>query len=117
MDWLVAYADGSTFSSGDGAPEAAPRAGGQEVYLLDEATGWKIEPSRVGHWVWREGQWSGVHDLSGWYDYLFHHPEPGLTLFGRTLKDEEWEQRVSKRGEVIMGLPKQGWRKRERREP
>lgn len=115
MEWLIRYHDGSEFSNRDGEPWEAPRYGVMEVLYCDAGTGVSHEGSPAGYWVWRDGQWSGV-DTQGWWDYLYHHPGPLTMIFGRTIKDAEWESRVSQLAKDRFHIEKSGWRKRERRE-
>lgn len=113
MRWVIKYADGSTFSSEDGAPHEAPRWGVMRVYREDERVGVAYEPSPVGYWIWREN-WMGLMTESGLWDYLGNHPEPCVVLMGRTLPEADWEAFIKEEAEFITGILKSGWRSRER---
>lgn len=115
LDWLILYGDGSTFSNLDGPPHEAPRTGVMQTFFMDERTGVSIESSLIGHWGWKDGRWFGFDDHMGFWDYLFHHPEPCICLFGRTLHDEEWQARILPLVREITNTPKSAWRARERR--
>ena len=115
MDWLILYADGSRFSSLDGEAHEAPRMGVMQTFYMDHATGVSVEPSLIGHWIWRSNRWFGCDDHMGFWDYMFNHPEPCVCLFGRTLHNEEWEAEVYQQTLAITGEPKSAWRARERR--
>ena len=113
--WLILYDDESTFSNLDGAPYEAPRTGVQMVFRRDERAGVAVEDSPHGYWVW-DGVWLGV-DPAGFWDHLFHHPTPPLVIFGRYVRDEEWEGRIQERIRQEMNTHKSAWRKRERLVP
>lgn len=115
MEWLIQYADGSTFSSDDGAPHEAPRHGVMQTFYMDDATGVSVEGSLIGHWVWKSNRWFGCDDHMGFWDYMFHHPGPLLAIFGRTLHNEEWEEDVRLKTQELLRTPKSAWRQRERR--
>lgn len=115
IDWLIRYADGSTYDSRDGAAWEAPRWGVLRVYFCDERTGVSMEPSPIGHWIWRDGRWVGLDDLSGFYDYLGNHEGPCVVLFGRTLRDDDWERFIVEESKFLTGADKSAWRVRERR--
>lgn len=111
--WRIYYADGSVYGSEHGAPHEAPRDGVQAVTREDPATGWGVEESREGYWVWREDYgWLGV-DHMGWWDYLMHAQQPLVCLFGRTLSRERYGA-ILKAATDDMG-PKSAWDSRERR--
>ena len=112
LEWKILYADGSTFSNIDGEPREAPRCGVQAVFYADDLVGVMVETSHDGYWAW-VGEWQGL-DLAGFWDHLFHHPSP-LVVFGRYLKDSDWEGRIRALIEDEMDRPKSAWRKRERR--
>jgi len=115
VDWLILYDDGSTFTNLDGAPHEAPRSGVMQTFYMDDATGVSVESSPIGHWIWKRNRWFGVDDHMGFWDYLFHYPEPCVAIFGRTLHNEEWERRVHEQTIELMKMPKSAWRQRERR--
>jgi hypothetical protein len=107
VDWLILYHDGSTFSSEDGGPEEAPRTGVMDVYYCSEETGVSVEHSNDGIWIWRDGLWMGT-DNFGWHDYLFNQPGWLVMLFGRTLRDVDWQSKVKTVASEIMKTPKSG---------
>lgn len=109
MKWVIVYADGSYFTSDDGAPEEAPVCGVQVVYNADESVGFKIEKSRFGYWGWRDDYgWLGFQTESGYWDYM---TQPGwkLCLFGRTVRDDRWHEIQKRAGEIATGMKKSGW--------
>ena len=114
IDWLIQYHDGSTFSSADGPPHAAPRNGVMQVFYMDEATGVSVETSPEGYWVWKSNRWFGT-DQMGYWDYRFHWMEPQVAIYGRTMHNEEWEGEIRLKSQELLGTPKSAWRQRERR--
>jgi hypothetical protein len=113
-EWVILYADGSTFSDLDGSFMQAPRNGVMQVFYASELTGVSVESSQEGYWLWRDGVWMGS-DVFGYHDYMFHDPGPLCVLFGRTRKDEVWMGEVHRMSVEIMGEPKSAWTTRERR--
>jgi len=93
MNWRIYYADGSTYSDQDGAPEDAPARDVQVVVISDRNHGWMTQ-ALTDYYVWddRGGglRWWGV-DLFGLYDYLI---EPGYkcVLFGRTIAKQDFNE-------------------------
>lgn len=54
------------------------------------------------YYVWREDHWRGV-DIFGLFDYLM---DSGLVLFGRTIKNEEYQAIYQKaKGDKAQFLP------------
>ncbi len=121
IEWLILYADESTFSNLDGLPYEAPREGVMETFFADERTGVSVESSPIGRWGWKadsdglNGRWFGFDDHHGFLDYLAHYPGPVIPLFGRTLHDHEWEGRIRDFAKELMRSDKSAWRSRERR--
>ena len=114
LEWKILYGDGKTFSNLDGEPWDAPRCGVQTVFYCEEATGVTVESSLDGYWVWKETRWFGV-DVAGYWDYRFHHRSPQVVVYGRYIKDEDWEGRIHALIQSEMDTPKSAWRARERR--
>lgn len=115
IDWAILYADRSVVTSLDCEPWEAPRHGVQQTFYCDPDTGVGVESSLIGHWVWKQNRWFGCDDHMGFWDYMFHHPEPCICLFGRTLHNDVWEQDIRDKAIEICGWPKSAWRPRERR--
>ena len=113
-EWLIVYADGSTYSSDDGPPEDAPTSGVQVVYNANASVGFKVEQSRPGYWGWVNGYgWMGYQTDSGYWDYLMPPGVMKYVLYGRILPDEDWHEIQKKAGELATGLAKSGWWKSE----
>lgn len=115
MRWAILYAGGTEVQGDADDVGDVNRWGVMAVIQADEASGARWEASPVGHWGWRDGAWVGFEDHMGFYDYLGNHRGPIVPLFGRTLKDENWEREVRRITERVMEIRKSGWRKRERR--
>ena len=113
LEWKILYGDGSTFSNLDGEPWEAPKENVQAVFRKEEITGVTTEPSDAGYWIWKDDCWFGV-DLAGYWDYRFHHMAPQTAVYGRYIRDEQWETKIRELIQEEMGTVKSAWRKRER---
>jgi hypothetical protein len=88
VEWIIHYADGTTFTNLDGAPHEAPRTGVQIVQALD---------IRVGRMIWRDVDfytWSGEdwlpRDLLGVMDYLTEPGAEKIVLRGRCITSAQF---------------------------
>lgn len=115
LEWLILYADETTFSNLDGTEYEARRYGVMETFFMDPATGVGVESSKIGHWIWKSNRWFACDDHMGFWDYMFHHPGPTLAIFGRTLHDLEWQTDIHQKTTELLKTPKSAWRARERR--
>jgi hypothetical protein len=79
MEWIVYYADGSSFTNEDGTPENAPRDGVQCVAIANENFGkvlWHGGTSEnFAFYCWHDTEWV-PHDMLGLMTYL---GQPGAT--------------------------------------
>ena len=93
-DWVIWYADGSSFTSQDGPPEAAPRVGVQVVCMRDDRVGfipwfndhfycWQKDTAGVGYWT--------PHDYDGMTHYM-DTVTPAIRLRGYTIPDSDFQE-------------------------
>jgi hypothetical protein len=68
MRWIVYYGDGSSFTSEDGPPDAAPRTNVQVVVNHSVKRG-KLPWHSVDYYCWQGNEWV-PHALDGLHDYL-----------------------------------------------
>jgi hypothetical protein len=108
--WRIYYGDRTTFSAADGGPEDAPALNVQAIVQRDPSphgTGRHVihgggqRPNRVPidyyWWDGEQGIWAGG-DLFGLFDYL-QRPGWKRVLFGRTIRDEVYQQIIVDAGE------------------
>lgn len=61
----------------------------QGVVLEDPDLGHRTETSPEGYWLYRDGEWFGA-DAMGWWGYQHTPGLPKHSLFGRTLRQDDW---------------------------
>lgn len=94
MRWRIYYGDDSTFSDRDGAPWQAPAVDVQ--FIIMERFGNPDHPFKVmtgsGSYCWSADYgWKSTDEI-GMYDYLFFYKGIRTVLFGRTMRDELWQE-------------------------
>lgn len=112
MRWKIFYADGSTFSDRDGAPESAPGWGVLVVTQDDERVG-RALVREADFYVFSErwyGGWEGV-DLVGLLDYLSHSRERCVVKLGRTVSNEVWNETLIRASDDDYCAPKSAKRR------
>jgi hypothetical protein len=87
--WRVYYGDGSTFSSEDGSPAAAPALDVQVIVQHRVDVGWHMQHAN-DFYLWRDCWrcWRGA-DLAGLWDYMMQAGWKRV-LMGRTLLNSEF---------------------------
>lgn len=83
-EWIVYYEDGSSFTSDDGPPEAAPKEGVQVVAVKDVGTGKLLWHSAEAYCWHKEGEWV-PHSETGLQRYVTlssEGSEPGIYIRG-----------------------------------
>ena len=96
-DWIIFYDDDTTFSSDDGSPGEAP-AVGVLVLIQENANGnWVLYEKRDYYcWNWRaKNEWVAT-DGKGMHDYLFHHDDWRMVLYGRWVSDRKYQDVLEK---------------------
>lgn len=125
------YTDGSMWSGND--PRFAPARGVVCIVMEDPDNGRRIQ-SHCDYYVYRDGFWVGLEDLSGLIDFLIEQGwtredlqsewnvmlclmfEPGLVKFGRTMVRTEAFTEIFMEAEKDPDFPpRTGWRKGEYR--
>ena len=86
LEWKIYYGDGSTFSSADGPPQAAPGYNVQCVAVRDEKVGRQVLHGG-DFYIYRDGVWYCC-DQFGMFDQLI---EMGVLKTGRALSRKEYE--------------------------
>jgi hypothetical protein len=81
MDWIVYYDDGSSFTSDDGPPEAAPRDGVQVVSGRHAYIG-KLIWHSSDYYCWQDDEWV-PRNIVGLHDYLRQPGSEKIVLQGR----------------------------------
>lgn len=90
--WRIFYGDYSTFGNRDGSPFEAPMLNVQIINKETPAGPRPFKAMSADHYIWREdNQWIGC-DLGGLYDYLMMYRGPKAVLWGRTLRDDLWQE-------------------------
>lgn len=96
----IYYGDGSAYS---GDPYYAPAVNVQVV--VNEAynpQGYTVSTSKDAYY-WTEIKGWNACDIPGMYDYLMLHRGPKAILFGRTIRDEDWQAIVARAHEEGLG--------------
>lgn len=111
--WKIWYDDYSNFSSLDGTPQDAPRAGVEVIVQDDEQSG-RWNQCMDDYYIWKGDRWLGV-DQFGMYDYLLHNTGPCIVLFGRTVPNDAFRL-ILKKAEEDPEFPlRSAWHKGELR--
>lgn len=97
IEWIIYYADGSSFTSEDGPPEAAPRTGIQVVVNRSPKRGKQPWHSH-DYYCWQEIEWV-PHSIGGLHDYLADRSvEKHIVLRGLAIPSQRfmdiWEKAV-----------------------
>lgn len=87
MDWRIYYDDGTTFSSYQGTPEAAPSLGIIAIVQPDPEVGRHIV-CKFDFYYYRQFQWWGA-DLIGMVDQFLHCGARALKA-GRTVSNQQF---------------------------
>lgn len=93
IDWRIYYGDGSTFSSADGPPEAAPAWGVVSVACRDSQDPREIhrmQGTGFDFFVWDGIEWWGV-DQIGLIDRLADRTAK-VVCFGRTIPTPAFQE-------------------------
>ena len=111
MWWRIFY-DSGEFSSDDGSPFEAPRAGVVAIVQQDDWVGYQIVHSH-DYYYW-EPELDGWHnsDLIGAVDHLQRAKAP-LVLFGRMVSSKDYRSTLDRIRERYGD--KQGWLRGERK--
>lgn len=102
MRWRIYYSGGETyFGSTDKEAWYAPAVGviAIAIEIPDRSRGFGIVAER-NMYLYRDGRFWGCDDAGMW-DYWFTHSGPKTVLFGRTVKNDTWNeimQRAIKEG-------------------
>ncbi len=88
VQWVCWYSDGSNFSSEDGPPEKAPRAGVLVVVQVDERLGF-IPWFGWDYYCWENGGWI-PHSVDGLTHYL-DTCYPAIRLRGYFVRDGHFQ--------------------------
>jgi hypothetical protein len=89
VEWVIWYDNGTSFSSEDGPPDAAPRVGVQVVAVRDIRVG-RLLWAGDDYYCWQEGQWV-PHTQDGLVHYL-DTVYPALRLRGYAVSDERFQR-------------------------
>lgn len=105
MRWRIYYFDrepysGSTEEEALWAPVLDVQATVHEDPKRAEGFG-VVEGRKV--YCYKHGRFWGADEI-GMYDYLFHHPGPKAVLFGRTIKDDDWNAAVQRAIKEGLGV-------------
>lgn len=105
MKWRIYYSDrdpvsGSTDEEAFWVPTIDVQATVHEE--LKRATGFGVVTERKVY-CYKDGRFWGADEI-GMYDYLFHHPGPKAILFGRTIKDDNWNTAVQRAIKEGLGV-------------
>lgn len=96
MRYRIYYGDGST------SEDEVTSARDVQVILQIDPTRGPYFQTGSDYYIWRDNAWMGV-DHFGLYDFLL---DSGLVLFGRTIKNEEYQQIYQKaKGDKTTFLP------------
>jgi hypothetical protein len=98
MDWIVYYADGSTFSSQDGEPWDAPRRYVQLVMQRHPAKGAVILHGSCNDYIyycWHGDQWR-PHTQVGFEQYLDAPGSVKVRLCGYWIEDEKFSAVINR---------------------
>lgn len=88
MEWVIYYADGTKFTSGDGFPEDSPKWG---VVAIGQMVGTSAMPLGGDYFTYR-GRWYN-HDLVGLVDQLTHYAKDIQAVrIGRYINDPQYKQ-------------------------
>jgi hypothetical protein len=93
MRWMVFYADGSTFSSDQGAPEDAPKDY-VEVVLQESKEGRELIDGMATDYefyCWHGDRWI-IHNQNGLDQYLAMPDSPKVYLRGFYIPDEQFRE-------------------------
>jgi hypothetical protein len=85
--WRIYYADGSTYSNLDGAPEDAPGDGCLAIAQMDKTVGYRIEHNDGFYW-WEKECWFCGDE----YGLMQYQTDPGWkkVILGRAVLHDEW---------------------------
>ena len=88
-NWKINYGDGSTYSSEDGLPEAAPCTRVICVAFYDDDNRRRV-CHQADYYLWGDNRWYSA-DISGFMQYM---QEPGLKVvkFGREIGDLKYRE-------------------------
>lgn len=96
MNWRVYYADGSTFSNQDGAPEDAHGLG--VVVIVIRHTDARIQAylqHQADYYIWAGGKWWACDLFRLWqYWFVQKYAHQKAALAGETVENELYEQIV-----------------------
>jgi len=90
IEWIVWYADGTSFTSEDGEPHEAPRWGAVVVGQLSKDHG-RILWSNKDYFFWEDGEWLEA-DYLGLIDYLTRPGKEKVVLIGRLVKMKQFHE-------------------------
>lgn len=96
VEWIIWYADGTTFSSDEGGPEQAPKEGVIVVGVRDQQVGRRLLHSG-DYFCWQHdnlgaqnSEWV-VHNSDGLKYYLSRPFEVGIYIIGYNLTGLKWQ--------------------------
>ncbi len=95
LNWIIYYADGSTYSNNDGPPENAPRDYCEVIMQDEPRLGGRDIISGAGtvygYFCWHGDRWI-IHDDSGLRQYNDLFGDKAIVLSGFYIEDEKfWE--------------------------
>lgn len=115
MKWKIWYGDGSTFSSEDGPPAAAPSANVQVIAQEDPDVG-RFLLNQRDYYIFNGGEigWSSA-DQAGFWDYMINAPNPKIIGIGRVISNAEFQAIYNSARNDPFLPPKSGFRPDEMR--
>lgn len=113
LTWRLYYGDGTTFSSDEGPPAAAPPVNVQAIAQAADLGIGRRTCSRCDFYWFDRGEWHGS-DLFGLFDYLMR-VSPSIVKFGRVLPRLEFEAILNRAVTDPELQPKVAWDSAEHR--
>lgn len=92
MRFRIYYGGGATYS---GDPFLAPPVNVQVVAQEGDGPGGRILMHGRDFYIWREFGWT-ISDQAGFWDYLMLYHGPKAVLFGRTIRDEDFQETLKR---------------------
>jgi hypothetical protein len=95
MRWCIFYDDGTTFSSEDGGPEAAPPSGVVVIATLEDGQEHPVTlHGKDGFFIWRDGAW-WLSEAMGFWDHMLLSPGAKVVKFGRWVTHQRYDEVVT----------------------
>lgn len=102
--WRIYYGDHSTYSDRDGSAFYAPSFNATVVVRpFNNVRGYALATAKDAFFWDDKNQWWNACDQAGLWDYLLMYKGPKAVIFGRSIRDKDYNDIVNRAADEGLG--------------